>query len=83
MGQAFELAYKRYKANQAEVGKDVNQMKQRVENAEKENELLRKKLEEMEKVNQKQAAPPSLASVAAAPANQVGKLVANVWWLRY
>ncbi|XP_028398037.1 PTB domain-containing engulfment adapter protein 1-like [Dendronephthya gigantea] len=70
VGQAFELAYKRYKANQAETGKDVSQMKQRVQNAEKENEVLRKKLEEMEKMNQKQAAPPSLASVAAAPANQ-------------
>jgi cell shape-determining protein MreC len=70
VGQAFELAYKRYKASQAGTGKDVNQMKQRVESAEKENELLRKKLEEMEKANQKPAAPP-LASVAAASASQV------------
>ena len=73
VGQAFELAFKRYKANQAENGKDVNQMKQRVQSAEKENELLRKKLEDMEKMNQKQAAntPPLLASVAATSASQV------------
>ncbi|CAB4021683.1 PTB domain-containing engulfment adapter 1-like, partial [Paramuricea clavata] len=71
VGQAFDLAYKRYKANQTGPGKDVNQMKQRVESAEKENEALRKKLEEMEK-NQKQDenTPPPLASVAAAPVSQ-------------
>ena len=49
-------------------------MKQRVMSAEKENEQLRKKLEEMEKMNQKQAenTTPALASVAAAaPVNQV------------
>ena len=73
VGQAFDLAYKRYKANQTGPGKDANQMKQRVESAEKENEALRKKLEEMEKMNQKQDenTPPPLASVAAAPVSQV------------
>jgi hypothetical protein len=73
VGQAFDLAYKRYKANQTGPGKDGNQMKQRVESAEKENEALRKKLEEMEKMNQKQDenTPPPLASVAAAPVSQV------------
>lgn len=68
VGQAFDLAYKQYKASQAGVDQEVNQMKLRVESAEKENESLRRRLEEIEKVNQKQptnTAPP-LASVAAA-----------------
>ena len=49
-------------------------MKQRVMSAEKENEQLRKKLEEMEKMNQKQAentTPPLACVAAAAPVNQV------------
>ena len=84
VGQAFELAYKRYKENQAETGTNVNQMKQRVLSAEKENELLRKKLEEMEKINQKQVdntAPP-LASVAATHSvNQVQYMAFSIKYI--
>lgn len=49
VGQAFDLAYKKFKANQAAGKKEVDQMKQRVQSTEKENELLKKKLEELER----------------------------------
>ncbi|XP_046849146.1 uncharacterized protein LOC124442697 [Xenia sp. Carnegie-2017] len=72
VGQAFTLAYKRFKENQAVAGNDVNEMKERVETAEKENEVLRKKLEELEKINKKQATNtrPSLASIAKPRVNE-------------
>lgn len=73
VGQAFTLAYKRFKENQAVAGNDVNEMKERVETAEKENEVLRKKLEELEKINKEQATNtrPSLASIAKPRVNEV------------
>ncbi|XP_046846093.1 PTB domain-containing engulfment adapter protein 1-like isoform X2 [Xenia sp. Carnegie-2017] len=72
VGQAFTLAYKRFKENQAVAGNDVNEMKERVETAEKENEVLRKKLEELEKINKEQATNtrPSLASIAKPRVNE-------------
>ena len=60
------MAYKKFKANQegATHGKkEVSQMKQRVESTEKENELLKKRLEELERSQQGTTSPAAAPEV--------------------
>ena len=60
------MAYKKFKASQegATNGKkEVSQMKQRVESTEKENELLKKRLEELERSQQGTISPAAVPEV--------------------
>lgn len=70
VGQAFDLAYRKFKAAQAGK-KNVDQMQQQVDSTVKENELLKKRLEELERTQQEVVtSPPSVAAPAALPPSE-------------